>query len=248
VDFHPIGRVKSLAPKILWALNFDEAKGFGRIKAHFPIALGGLEIAVGKLEDLDVDDVRSSYGDFLQTVLELPFEQFMTYEVLLTSILKKNPKGVPWSNNEETVSLVVSRLTTIREDDVKAQIPEYVSAKGYNSIRRYMSHALNLMSVRELSGLLAELETDYSYWRGHTPQPYVTDSVRVSRQRFKSVWTKIRRELQPKPCEYGKLSQLAKAFDNRTWGILFSRNDPVIEEIFDGMSSLIVKWGSRTNF
>jgi hypothetical protein len=249
IEWHPIKWMKYAVPIVLWSRNFMSARFLGNINPHLPISLGGLEIALGPMDPIEDPRMAANYAAYLEAMLQLPIEEFLKWQILLTGITRSNPKGVPWENDPVRIGLLVSKIQTFAESNVLSDIPDYVTRRGRGDVMRYMDETLGLTSVRFLTDLMTRLEAFKAFWDGKAAdQPFLTISCRKLRPRFKSVWTKIRKEVVPvSQVESKSWQELGKKFDRRTWGLLFSKSDPAVAEIYDGMSTLGLKWGRLGN-
>jgi len=243
--WHPIEWMRRVVPTILWARNFMEARFMGTINPHLPISLGGLEIALGKMDPITDPHMRDNYACYLEAMLQMPIQDFLKWQILLTGISRANPKGVPWSNDEFKIAMIVSKVQTFAESNVLSDIPLSVHNKGRGEVQRFMAETMNLTSVRFLTDALTRLEAFKAFWDGKAAsQPFMSITTRKLRPRFKSVWTKIREQVTPvTEVTSRSWNELGKKFDQRTWGLLFSQDDPAFNELYEGMSTLSVQWG-----
>jgi len=235
------------AKLVLWIRNYKKAVKLGRSMPHLPIALGGLDIAVGNCDSFESNLIQEKYLPYFCGMLDLPREEFLKHWLLLSGVYKANPKGFPWSNNEEVVAKVIANCKiTIDEKDIFPNLPSYLTEKSIGDKLRYINRSLGYMPVRQLCDELSRREAFLSFWKRKVPNKFMTMNLKDAKQRHEEAWKIIRQQVPRKPTPYHITSfkKLATEFELRTWGLYINRDDPAIAEALQGTPSMYV-WLKR---
>jgi len=247
IEWHPIAFVRERAPVLIGLRNFRETKGLASANPYFPLELGGLGIPLGTLHDFDNVETRRLFGAYLERMLQADEEEFRVCWLLLQSVAKPSPKGVPWEASPEMLTSIVSQLETVAEGPVMANLPSYIADKGRSTMAKYLQAEYGLLSMRNLTDHLARRKAFEDFWFGRASDPnYLQLGAAEYRRRFRSVWSELRRRLRPvEVVTLSSLKEAAKKVQQRTFGLLFSEEDPAILEYFHGMGSLTVIYGQQ---
>jgi len=246
--WHPLGRIKSMLPKLLWALYAPRSVGLGDCKPFFPPSIGGLGIPLGRVSDLVGDpELRKNYASYLPRIIDLPVDQFFKHWAALQSIAMGAHKGVPWDPGSIDLGALVSKLT-LTDETFKLNIPDYITRLGWQAEYRYAENEWGLIPLRRLADELSRLAAYREFWDGKTSAPRIlTLSVRGMRKRFRSAWDQIRKEVEPVGDDFPftSTSDLIKRWDEKTWGLFVSIEDPAVVRLYGGMSHLNIRWNRR---
>jgi hypothetical protein len=231
------------AKVVLWCRNYKKAVKLGRSKPHLPEILGGLDIAVGACDSFESQLMQDKYVPYLCAMLSMERNDFLRYWILLSGIYRANPKGFPWSNDEEIIAKVISKCeVTIDEQDIFPKLPSWIADKPIGSKLRYINQQLGYMPVRQIVDELSRREAFLNFWKGKTPDKFMTMNLKDARSRHDEVWKIIRTEVKKVPIPYHitSFNKLKTEFELRTWGLYVNREDPAIAEAFKGTPSMYI--------
>jgi hypothetical protein len=245
IRWSPIGFVKERSPILLWASNFMEASGLGASMASLPIPLGGLDLAVGSILNYHDESFYKDKLPYYEAMLLLKEDLFLKYYLLLRGIFQINPKGFSWSNDFEVITEIVSNLELIRPEALDKEIPDNLRNSPYRVKNSFIMNRLELISFHHLSAELARRESFHKQWVGKQVREPVTLKLKQVRARQNKAWAVIKSNLQPvQPNDFRSHSMrnLADKFQEKTWGLFVNKNDPAIQEAFQGMPTLFLEW------
>jgi hypothetical protein len=244
VRWNPFASTKERAPAFLWASNFMEAKRLSSAMASLPQPLGGLDIAIGTI--LEFHDAKFYEGmlPYYERMLTLDLGDFLKYYLLLTGIYKSNPKGFTWENDWTVIHQVIDEMTIEVIPNPNVVIPVELR-QDMTTIEklRYMSDELRLISVRYLSDELARRDAFHKMWNGKVQKTFLTLNTANARQRVNHAWAIIKSNLEPVAVDEitsTSMNQLVQKFQEKTWGLYVSKDDPKISDAFEGTPSMFI--------
>jgi len=234
------------AKVLLWCRNYRQAVKLGRAKPHLPLALGGLDIAVGACDGFNSELMKTKYIPYYAGIVKSCKEHFLKYYTLLLGIFRTNPKGFAWSNNEEAIAIIVSEAEIVTEEEVLSRLPTWLLGKPKGQVRRYLNQ-IGYITVTGIADELSRREAFLRYWKGEIPTSYMSLTPKNTEQRHNDVWNIIRREVPSTVPEWHwtNFDKIASEFDLRTKGMYLKRDDPIIQKVYEGMTSMYINYGPR---
>jgi hypothetical protein len=243
IAWNPVESTKERSKTFLWASNFMEAKRLGSAMASLPQPLGGMDLAIGTILTYQDDKFRKDYLPYFERMLTLDLGDFLKYYLLLTGIYKSSPKGFSWENDWIVIRTIVEQATVINIPNIDLVVPEdYVSRKPLDKLK-YINDELRYVSFRFLSDELCRRDAFHKMWNGKVSKTFLTLSIANVKQRVNHAWAIIKTNLDPVPEENylsTSMNNLVHKFQEKTWGLYVSRDDPAIAAAFSGTPSMFI--------
>jgi hypothetical protein len=243
VRWHPIRSTKERSKVFLWASNFMEASRLGSNMASLPICLGGMELAVGTTLLFSDKKFQEDMLPYYESMTRLDLGDFLKYYLLLRGIYKANPKGFTWENDWKVIRTIVDGVAIIEIPNVRTYVPEEIRGKPIMSILKYINNEMNLISFRDLASELARRDSFHKIWNRIKSKDYMTLKISNVRQRVNHAWAIIKSNLDPteeSEIRSTSMTKLVNQFQEKTWGLYVSKDDPAISDMFEGMPTLMM--------
>lgn len=241
VKWHPLHTVASRAKTILWARNYRAAMRLSSNMASLPLSLGGAELAVGPTVLFSDKTFQENMLPWYEAMLQLDERQFLEYYLLLRGIYQSNPKGFAWQNDIEVIREITKDCELFHPQNVDELLPKWMLEKSTREKLSYVEKELNMISFHNLAGQLARREAFLSMWNLEKQETFMTFLSKDARQRANKAWAVIKCNITPverDSLKMASMSQLASAFQGRTWGLYVRKDDPSIQKAFGGMPDL----------
>jgi hypothetical protein len=243
VRWNPLVTTQERSKTFLWASNFMEARRLGSAMASLPQQLGGADLAIGTI--LEFDDVKfyKTMLPYYERMLTLERGEFLKYYLLLTGIYKSNPKGFVWENDWKVIREVIDNSTIQVISNLNTVVPEELHGSDPLAKLRYINDELRLISIRNLSDELCRRDAYLKMWNGKVAKTFMTLKISNVRQRVNHAWAIIKSNLQPVPEEEytsTSMSHLVHKFQEISWGLYVSKDDPAIANAFQGTPSMFM--------
>jgi len=223
---------------LLWVANYRDCIGIGVARCHLPEMLGGLNVAVGGCEKFDSQMMQTHYVPYLIGMLRLPRSEFLTHQLMLSSIFKANPKGFRWEAEEEQLALILSNARIVDQDDLG--VPEHILRGPTSGLLSFIKKE-GFISMAQLAEEISRRDTYLKLWRGEEQPAYMTLTTKGVGERHRRVWEGIRRSVRPvREPMITSFGRLEKLFQLNTWGAYIHRDDPSIAMAMAGMPSLFL--------
>lgn len=243
VRYAPQAYVKQRSKTFLWARNYVQAIRLSSNMATLPIALGGVDLAIGRIVSYWDADFRDQYLPWYEGMLLLEERMFLRFYLLLRGIYKSNPKGIKWLNELETIKKVTDGCELISIHNLDDVLPEYLLKKSVRDKLSYIEKDLNLISFHELISQLARQDAFLRLWNQENPETFMTLLNRDARHRANKAWAIIKTDVAPVAAENFKshsMDHLVTLFQQRTWGLYVKKDDKAIIDCFCGMPTLMI--------
>jgi hypothetical protein len=243
IEWNPWQGVEEKAKTFLWASNFMEARKLASAMCSLPPALGGINIALGTILNYHDDRFHSKMLPWYETILDLELTEFLKYYLLLTGIYRANPKGFTWENKWDSISSIVENSTLHDFKNLDDAVPEEL--KGQRAIKKlnYINDELNMISFRHLTDELARRDAFHKMWNGIETKSFMTLKISNVRQRANHAWAIIKSNLEPtdpKNFKSVSIKDLNSRYQERSWGLYVSKEDPSITDVFCGTPSMFM--------
>jgi len=245
IRWNPYASTKERSKIFLWASNFMEAKRLGSAMASLPHPLGGADLAIGTILNYRDDKFYKEMLPYYERMLTLELGDFLKYYILLTGIYRANPKGFVWENDWKIIKTVIEDCEILDKPNIDTLIPEGWKGDRNNPLEKlkYINLELRLISIRDLADELCRREAFLKMWEGKVNKSFMTLKVTNVRQRSNKAWAVIKSNLQPMPPENFRsknMSDLTLKFQERSWGLYVSKDDPAISRAYCGTPSLFM--------
>jgi hypothetical protein len=244
IRWNPIQSSISRGKTFLWASNFMEAKRLSSAMASLPQPLGGVDLAIGTIIEYNDSKFKEQMLPYYERMLTLDLSEFLKYYVLLTGIYKSNPKGFAWENDWAIISDSVKHSEILSYTDINDLLPEEMLQRPTLEKLRYISEDRRLISIRFLSDELCRRESFHKMWNGIVNKTIMTLKISNVRQRVNHAWAIIKSNLKPLPeCEFksSSMKTLTTKFQEMSWGLYVSKDDPAIARCFNGTPSMFLE-------
>jgi len=255
--WHPKSWVRQRVPKLLWALNYIEARMVSRSHAYFPPWLGGIDIPLQKYlkDDLrhpDNDLVISNYLIYLLPIVDKSVDVVETLEVeaLLHNLQTGSNKGTKFDNNLDKIVEILENSKVKSLAEVINLEPDWVKKIPWYKQYRYFEEKYSMISTRELNSLLNNLKSIQEVWQSESPiaRPIKRQALRNLERRFGSAWKQIRSKYPPKDIveaknrvlELGTIKNFEKKINDRTWELMIPSDSLALRESLLGLGPLSV--------
>jgi len=248
VRYHPIKWIRERSIVLLWSANYMQATKLASSMASLPPSLGGISMALGRVLFFE-DSTFQKRLPYYEAIAKLPQESFLAYQLLLQGIYKSNPKGITWENSPEVLKELLSKLTVMTEEEYQTlKIPLALTRKGYNAIRRFVKNELGFVSIREILDEITRRDAFLKQWQEKEIKTFLTMPLKGPKLRMTRAWQYIYSTVQPVEIDdktSNSIEELAQKFDIRTWGLFVSKEDPALQQFFNGMPSLTINYSRQ---